>query len=124
MGPTLAMVGGRLYREALHVDDVREAQRLRDKRLKEIKLDTHHGGRRVSWKDSVVQWLEHTEGQVSPSTLKRYVVSLAQVGPFLERHDVDRIGAKVIAALVAARRKSVRLTVSRSRMPRETFAGI
>jgi hypothetical protein len=47
------MVGGRLSRESLHVDDVREARRLRDKRLKEIKLDTHHGERRVSWKDSV-----------------------------------------------------------------------
>jgi integrase/recombinase XerD len=100
-----AMVGGRLYRESLHVDDVREARRLRDKRLKDIKAEVHHGEQRVSWKDAVVQWLEHTEGQVSPSTLNRYVVSLAQVGPFLEPLDVDRVDAKVIAALVAARRK-------------------
>ena len=101
-----AMVGGRLYRESLHVDDVREARRLRDKRLKDIQAEVHHGERRVSWKDAVVQWLEHTEGQVSPSTLNRYVVSLAQVGPFLESLDVDRVDAKVIAALVAARRKA------------------
>ena len=58
-----AMVGGRLYRESLHVDDAREARRLRDKRLKDIKAEVHHGERRVSWKDAVVQWLEHTEGQ-------------------------------------------------------------
>jgi integrase/recombinase XerD len=101
-----AMIDGVLYREALHVSDVREARRLRDKRIKEIKLDVYHGEERIEWKAAVVQWFGHIRGQLARSTLKRYAVSIQQTLPHLEALSVDRIDAKAIASLVQARRKA------------------
>ncbi|WP_094305295.1 tyrosine-type recombinase/integrase [Azospirillum brasilense] len=43
---------------------------------------------------------------VKPGTLKRYTVSLGQVGPFLESLCVDQIGRKTISGLVSARSKA------------------
>ena len=101
-----AMIDGVLYREALHVSDVREARRLRDKRIKQIKLDVYHGEERVEWKAAVVQWMQNMRGQVAPATLKRYAVSIQQVLPYLDHLSVDKIDAKAIANLVQARRKA------------------
>lgn len=101
-----AKVAGQDCRESLHTSDVREARRFRDKRLKEIEGEAWRGEARVEWRAAVVQWIEHTKGQVSDSTLKRYAVSVAQVTPYLEALSVDKIDAKVIAGLVQARRKA------------------
>jgi integrase/recombinase XerD len=98
--------GGQDYRESLHVGDVREARRLRDKRLKEIKADVFNGERRVSWPAAVVQWFDHIQDQVSPSTLQRYLLSLKQCQSHLIDVDVAKIDAKVVSGLVAARRKA------------------
>jgi integrase/recombinase XerD len=99
-----AKVAGHDCRESLHTSDVREARRFRDKRLKEIEGEAWRGEHRVSWKEAVVAWVEHTKGQVSDSTLKRYAVSIQQTLPHLEPLSVDKIDAKTIAALVQARR--------------------
>jgi integrase/recombinase XerD len=101
-----AMIDGVLYREALHVADVREAHRLRDKRIKEIERDAYRGEARIEWKAAAVQWAQHISGQVARSTLKRYAVSIQQVLPYLDHLSVDKIDARAIAALVQARRKT------------------
>jgi integrase/recombinase XerD len=101
------MIGGMLYRESLYVADVREARRLRDKRIKEIEAEVRHGEARVPWMAAVAQWIDHAEGQISRSTLKRYCTSILQIESAPWFHlTVDKIDAKAVAAFVQARRKA------------------
>jgi integrase/recombinase XerD len=100
-----AQIDGHEYRESLRTPDVREARRLRDKRMKEIKLDVHHGEQRIDWFEAVTQWVRHAKGQIALATLKRYAYSLKMIEPHLAHLMVDKIDGKVIQALVQGRRE-------------------
>jgi hypothetical protein len=94
-----AKAGGKEYRESLHTSDVREARRFRDARLKAIRAAVYHGERRMTWGEAVVAWHAHAEGQLSPSTIKRYLVSLKQCEPYLSDKGVWEIDGKVLRRL-------------------------
>ena len=98
-----AEVRGREYRESLRTADVKSARRLRDSRLKELRDAIWHGERRRSWQEAVVAWGGHADAQLGPSTVKRYLVSLAQCDPYLSQFDIDKIDGRAIAALIQAR---------------------
>lgn len=65
-----------------------------------------HGEQRIGWKDAVAAWAGHEIGQISPTTAKRYGVSLKQCEPFLAHLPVADVSGKVIAEMVSARRKA------------------
>jgi integrase/recombinase XerD len=100
-----ATIQQREYRESLRTRDVKSARRLRDKRIEELSAAVWHGERRRTWQEAVTAWLEHVGGQIAPSTLKRYAVSIDQCETCLAPFDIDKIDGKVIADLIGARRK-------------------
>ncbi|MCW2243620.1 site-specific integrase [Azospirillum canadense] len=99
--------GGSEHRRSLRTSDRKEAQKRLDQLKKEITAAVHFGESRLSWKAAVVRYLtEVGPNAVKPATLKRYTVSLGQVGPYLESLYVDQIGRKTISGLVSARSKA------------------
>lgn len=99
-----ATIAGKEYRESLQTHDVAAARRLRDKRIEEIKAARQHGEQRKTWLEAVLAWGEHEADQISPSTARRYAVSLAMVEAHLAKYTIDKIDGKAIVALIAARR--------------------
>lgn len=99
-----ATIAGKEYRESLQTHDVAAARRLRDKRIEEIKAARQHGEQRKTWLEAVLAWGEHEADQISPSTARRYAVSLAMVEDHLAKYTIDKIDGKAIVALIAARR--------------------
>ena len=106
-----AVIAGRKYRESLHTANVKEARRLRDARLKIIQAQARHGA--VDWAKAVVDWAEHTRGQIAPATMARYLQSLKLCEPHLIPHMVGAIDGAVIRGLVAARRRVVSIATVR-----------
>jgi integrase/recombinase XerD len=104
-------IGGKKYRESLHTDNVREARRLRDARLKVIEAQARHGA--VEWAKAVVAWAEHAKGQISDRTMARYLGSLKSCEPYLIGRMVSAIDGAVIRSLVAARRRVVEIATVR-----------
>jgi integrase/recombinase XerD len=100
----LARVDGHRYRESLRTENLREARRLRDKRLKEIKADVHHGERRIIFQEAAVQWLRHAKGQLSSVTIGRYARSLSMIERHLLDVPVDKIDGRLIQTIVQTRR--------------------
>jgi integrase/recombinase XerD len=100
-----AKVNGHRYRESTRTSDIREARRFREKRLKEIRGGAEQG-ESVAWKEAVIAWLQHSEDQLSPSTRKRYAVSIAQVTPHLETLSVREVDGRAIARVMQARRQA------------------
>lgn len=99
-----AEVRGREFRESLRTSDVKSARKLRDARLKELRSAVWHGERTRSWREAVTAWLAHESEQLSPSTVKRYAVSLGQCESHLSQLDIDKVDGKAIAGLIQARR--------------------
>jgi integrase/recombinase XerD len=106
-----AEIGGRKYRESLHTTNVRHARRLRDARLKVIEAQARHGA--IDWPKAVVVWAEHVQGQLSASTRKRYLLSLATCESHLVGHMVGEIDGGIIRGLIAARRREVSIATVR-----------
>jgi integrase/recombinase XerD len=100
-----AEIAGRKYRESLHTSNVRDARRLRDARLRVIEAQARHGA--VDWQKAVVSWAEHVDGQLSASTRKRYLLSLATCEHHLVGQMVGAIDGAIIRGLIAARRRVV-----------------
>jgi integrase/recombinase XerD len=100
-----ATVNGRDYRESLRTRNVRTARKIRDKRLEEIEAEVWHGTRRIEWKEAVAEWVKATASHFSPSTKRRYAVSLGQCEAILSPLTIDAIDGKTIAYLIDARRK-------------------
>lgn len=100
-----AKVNGVRYRESLRTGDVKAARRRRDARIAEIKSAKVYGDRRRPWAEAVLEWADHEKDQLAPATAKRYAVSLKQTLPYLEKLAIDEIDGKVIAEMIAARRK-------------------
>jgi integrase/recombinase XerD len=100
-----AEIAGRKYRESLHTSNVRDARRLHDARLRVIEAQARHGA--VDWQKAVVAWAEHVDGQLSASTRKRYLLSLATCEHHLVGQMVSAIDGAIIRGLIAARRRVV-----------------
>ena len=100
-----ATIAGVEHRESLRTRDVKDARRIRDKRIKEIAAARWHGEKRTTWKDAVAAWAEHETSQIAPATAKRYAVSLLQCEPFLATLNIEAVDGKVIASLIAGRKK-------------------
>ena len=90
--------------ESLRTENVREARRLRDKRMKEIKSDVYHGERRILFQEAIVQWAQHARDQIAPSTRMRYAKSLKMIARHLLDVPVDKIDGRLIQQIVQTRR--------------------
>ena len=100
------IIKGKRYRESLHTSNLKDACRLRDKRIKEITAAVRHGERVIPWKEAVAEWAEHINGQLGEATLKRYAISLALVTPYFEHLGIHQISGSAISGFIAERRKS------------------
>lgn len=97
-------IKGVVHRFALRTGDPAVASaRVRTFKSRQIAI-AHYGDERKTWADAVEKWGEHIEHQVGPETYKRYVVSIAQINPFLEGYYVDEIDKAKVAEIVAKRR--------------------
>jgi integrase/recombinase XerD len=101
-----AEINGHKYRESLYTENVREARRLRDKRIEEIKRETFHGEETRSWQEAVTAWAEHEAGQLGELTFRRYLVSLAQCEAHLVGLTIGAVTGKVLRDIVQARREA------------------
>ena len=54
---------------------------------------------RHTWKEAVVEWSKDAVGQVKPSTLKRYFVSLGQLRDILDGLYIDEISRQTISRM-------------------------
>jgi integrase/recombinase XerD len=98
-----ATVAGRELRESLRVRDIKAARRLRDARLEKF-AQARSGLPQTRWKDAVALWVEHVTGQISPSTAKRYAVSLLQCEPWLGNLQLSDVKSKTISEMARARK--------------------
>ncbi len=98
-----AKAHGREYRESLHTSDVREARRFRDAKLKALKAAAYHGEHVITWAKAVSAWHAHIEEQMAPSSLKRYLMSLAMCEPDLRSLRVNEVDGRVLRGLVRRR---------------------
>lgn len=100
-----ATIKGREYRESLRTTDVKQARKLRDKRLEEIRSARYHGNVRVTWKDAVVSWHGHATSQISAKTMKRYLCSIEMATPILGSYTIDKVDGRAIVEFIAFRGK-------------------
>jgi len=105
-------VAGREYRKSLHVR-VEPAKRAEGKairaleRLKaEIEDEIRHGiAPPRLWQEAVISWNEVAPTLISENTQKRYLVSLSQCSPHLERKTLAQIDVACLRDLIKVRRE-------------------
>ena len=98
-------VRGIEYRRSLRTSARADAER----RLKALKKDIEEEARfgilpPQSWQDVVLSWNAHATGDLSPKTLKRYLVSLRQCDQWLNGQQIQRIDIQKLRELVKGRR--------------------
>jgi integrase/recombinase XerD len=98
-----ATVAGCEIRESLRVRNIKVARRIRDARLEKF-AQARSGLPQTSWKDAVALWAEHVMGQISPSTGKRYAVSLRQCEPWLGNLQLSDIKSQTISDMAKVRK--------------------
>lgn len=101
-----AHINGHEIRESLRTSDLKAARRARDKRLEDLRAAVFRGEWRGTWGEAVARWADHALTSLSPSTAKRYAVSLVQVEPILAPLMIDQIDGQTILALIEARRNT------------------
>lgn len=93
--------------------DIRQSLRTTSKSIARKRLKTvlegaervrHTGHDRYPWHDAVNAWGVWAPGNLKPSTLKRYLVSLRQVNRHLKTLYVDEINKAKITEIVTARK--------------------
>jgi integrase/recombinase XerD len=100
-----ATINGVEHRESLQTSDIKVARKKRDKRLEHIKATHGRGENNRAWLQAVAEWAGHEAGQLSPSTSRRYVVSLEQARPYLEHLSIGAIDGNAIAFMIRKRRE-------------------
>lgn len=110
-----ATVKGRKYRESLRTSDVKQARKLRDKRLEEIRSARYHNEVRITWKDAVVRWSAHAKRQISERSMQRYLCSIEMATPILGSYNIDKIDGRAIVELISyrSRQKASPATIRR-----------
>ena len=98
-------VSGVEYRVSLRTRVRSDAERYLKIRRKEIEEEARYGiAPPTSWQAAVVSWNQHATGHIAGSTLKRYLVSLKQMRPFLDGKLVHHIDNALLKEIVKARR--------------------
>ncbi len=100
-------VRGVEYRESLRTRSIAVAERRLKAARERIEDCAYYGASEaVSWPQAVVAWDAWIKRQRKrPGTIKRYLVSLTQLRPFLDHMDVQRIDHDTVRDIVKARRK-------------------
>jgi len=98
-------VRGIEYRRSLRTSTRSDAER----RLKALKKDIEEEARfgilpPQSWQDVVLSWSAHATGDLSPKTLKRYLVSLRQCDQWLHGEQIQRIDIQKLREMVKGRK--------------------
>lgn len=101
------IVRGQEIRGTLRTDDARIAAERRARIVEELTAKVHFGQQRMTWDTAAGRFVEEVAPQqIAAGTLKRYVVSLKQVYPWLRERYVDQIDRKLVGEIVSARRKA------------------
>lgn len=100
-------VRGIEYRESLRTRSVAIAERRMIAVRREIEDRAYfNGGEAVSWPQAVVAWDGWVKRQNKrPNTIKRYLVSLMQLRPWLDDKEVQRIDHDLVRLIVRDRAK-------------------
>ena len=111
-GPVLwgrVLAGGREHRWSLDTDDAKIAKARRAAGKARI-LAVKHGDARHTFQTVVEAWVDWIPHQVSPNTVTRYAVSLAQLDPFLAGKHLDEIDGRLIAEIIRGRQRADDIT--------------
>lgn len=92
-------------RPSLRTSSLAEAKKRLKKKLAEAEHFRHHKHNRHAWKEAVIEWRKTADEHLKPGVVKRYVVSLNQMRPFLDTLYVDEINRTKMGEI--ARRKNV-----------------
>lgn len=100
-------VKGIQYRESLRTRVVADAERRMKAVRKEVEERVYFGGQEsISWPQAVVAWDGWVKRQGKRgNTIKRYLVSLMQLRPWLDAMDVQRIDMETVRKIVRDRGK-------------------
>lgn len=99
-------VAGTEHRWSLRTGDAKLAAARVEARRAELSAEAHFGERRISYEAAFAAWADHARHQLSPSTAKRYAVSLAQLAPHLRGKMIDTIDRDLVSAIVRDRREA------------------
>lgn len=98
-------VRGVEYRESLRTRSLAVAERRLKARKQTVEDQAYYGaGEAVSWPQAVVAWDTWIKRQGKrPATIKRYLVSIIQLRPWLDGKDVQRIDSDLVRQIVRER---------------------
>ncbi len=98
-------VSGKEYRRSLHTAVKAEAERRLKAVRKEVENEVLFGiGPPTIWHTAVMAWNEQATTDLSPKTVKRYLVSLRQCDDVLRGVDLRKIDVPKLRELVRSRR--------------------
>lgn len=98
-------VSGKEYRRSLHTTSKTEAERRLKAIRKEIEDEVLFGiGPPMSWQNAVIAWNEQATSDLAPSTVVRYLNSLAMCNPFLHGTDLRKVDVPKLRSIVRERR--------------------
>ena len=103
-----AKIGGRDIRRSLFTSDREIAKRRLKAFLEEINRARSGEEPRIAYTDAVIAWAGSGYGVNSPTTQRRYRVSLSMLDPHFGGRFLDEITAKTIGAYVRERTGSVK----------------
>ena len=98
-------IDGQDLRRSLRTASLVEAKSRLKTVIEEVRYLRFRGETRRTWQDAVVGWSKAAAADIRPATLKRYLVSLAQMRPYLDDLYIDQISRRTVADI--ARRSGV-----------------
>lgn len=98
-------VAGQEYRGSLRTAVRADAERRLKAWRKEVEEEVRFGiAPPQTWQATVLSWNTHATRDLNPKTHKRYLVSLAQVRPFLDGLDLRKVNTAKLREIIKARR--------------------
>lgn len=99
-----ATIAGREYRWSLRTGNPKIAESRYRVEKERLIAQSRYGDDRKSWAQAVDAWAVYIEKNVSPSTIKRYLVSLDQAKSLLDGRFLDEIDRSMMGEFVRSRR--------------------
>jgi integrase/recombinase XerD len=100
-------INNREIRKSLRTSDEQSAKsRLKELRDQELNQAAIADTGRITWMEAVASWLEEIAPNVAPQTLKRYLVSIRQVEPWLKPLYLDEITRRKLKDVATERRRN------------------
>lgn len=96
-------VAGREHQSSLRTADRDQARRHLKAWARELR-EARFSGAGHAWEEAVIRWDSEARAGLRPGTVKRYLVSVRQLTPFLTGRDLRSIDGPAIAAIVTRRR--------------------